>query len=1149
MNPVNDVPTLDQIPGVTISEDAPEQTVNLTGISAGGGELQPLNIIATSSDTSLIANPSITYTDGGTTGTLRFTPTADLSGSAVITVTVTDAGLDGDFSTTGDNEIFERTFTVTVTAVNDTPTLDQLGDITLSEDAAEQIVNLTGITAGGGESQPLQVTATSSNAALIANPVVTYSGPDSTGSIRFTPAPNLSGTTIISVVVTDGGLDGDLATSGNNGSFTRSFTVTVNAVNDQPTLNQPGNVTISEDAAEQTVNLTGITAGGGETQPLRVTASSSDVALIANPSVTYTSPNSTGSLKFTPSANLSGVAVITVVVTDGGLDGDINTSGDNGTVTRTFTVTVNAVNDAPTLDQPGDITISEDAAEQTVNLTGITAGGGETQPLQITATSSHATLINPVVIYSGPNSTGSLKFTPAANLSGAAIITVVVIDGGLDGDLSTIGDNGSVTRSFTVTVNAVNDAPTLNQPGNVTILEDAPEQTVSLTGISAGGGESQPLQITATSSNTLLIANPAVTYSSPNATGSLKFTPTANLSGTAVITVVVTDGGLDGDLATTADNGSLTRTFTVTVNAVNDAPTLDALPNRSIQEDSPVQTVQLTGITAGGGETQPLQVTATSSDPTLIPNPAVTYTSANSTGTLTFTPVTNKRGSVVITVSVQDGGLDGDLSTASDNQTFSRMFTVEVTPIRAVVISPVGSVLVQRPQITWTSVPNAVSYNVWIDNVSAGQRPLLQATTTTTTFLPTIDLGIGKIDVFIRAVTANGTQLPWSQAYRFNLVQQLVPNSINPIQPTGLPTITWPAITAATRYDVAVDDVSRGIADFIRTSVTTTSWIPATELQLGRYRFYARGVAADETTATWSNALEFTVSTAPRPIAPVTATFNRLPEFVWSAVSGATSYRLQVRNDATGKVVYEISGLANTSWTPPTALSSGNHSWIVAGFSAAGSIIGNYSTRTFFFVGGRPTITAPIGTASSVQPQLQWQNVVGAATYQVQLNRSFGGASETVIFNISGITTNSFVPPNPLIRGASYRFWVRAVSLTGEVSVWSLPGAFTVASLEAVDGPQTSPAGIPDVSLAVLESQFERPAAKVRKAAVERSQAAVDESGDSADSVLVASAAIAQHTTAMEAVAGTDATADTTAVDEAISDVVEMLLSGGLLLN
>jgi hypothetical protein len=70
-----------------------------------------------------------------------------------------------------------------------------------------------------------------------------------------------------------------------------------------PTLDAIGNLTINEDAAQQTVSLAGITAGGAESQPLRVTASSSSWVPIANPTVTYTSPNATGTLKFTPVAN------------------------------------------------------------------------------------------------------------------------------------------------------------------------------------------------------------------------------------------------------------------------------------------------------------------------------------------------------------------------------------------------------------------------------------------------------------------------------------------------------------------------------------------------------------------------------------------------------------------------------------------------------------------------------------------------------------------------------------------------------------------------------------------------------------------------------------------------------------------------------
>ena len=55
--------------------------------------------------------------------------------------------------------------------------------------------------------------------------------------------------------------------------------------------------------------------------------------------------------------------------------------------------------------------------------------------------------------------------------------------------------------------------------------------------------------VTASSSNPALIPNPTVTYTSPNATGSLAYTPVANTSGSAVITVTVSDGGATHDAA------------------------------------------------------------------------------------------------------------------------------------------------------------------------------------------------------------------------------------------------------------------------------------------------------------------------------------------------------------------------------------------------------------------------------------------------------------------------------------------------------------------------------------------------------------------------------------------------------------------------
>jgi hypothetical protein len=358
-------------------------------------------------------------------------------------------------------------------------------------------------------------------------------------NLTYTPNINFNGSDFFTFKVNDGVVDSEPAT----------VNITVTAVNDAPTLADIANpAAINEDAAEQTVNLSGISTGApNEIQTLTVTATSGNTGLIAHPTVTYTSPNATATLKYTPVANANGSALITVRVSDGGTE--------NSFVEKTFTVTVNAVNDAPTLaDIANPAAINEDAAEQTVNLSGISTGApNEIQTLVVTATSGNTGLIaHPTVTYTSPNATGTLKYTPVANANGSALITVRVSDGGTE--------NSFVEKTFTVTVTAVNDAPTLADIANpAAILEDAAEQTVNLSGISTGApNEIQTLTVTATSGNTGLIAHPTVTYTSPNATGTLKYTPVANANGTALVTVRVSDGG--------AENGFVEKTFTVTVN-------------------------------------------------------------------------------------------------------------------------------------------------------------------------------------------------------------------------------------------------------------------------------------------------------------------------------------------------------------------------------------------------------------------------------------------------------------------------------------------------------------------------------------------------------------------------------------------------------
>ncbi|SNT40115.1 hypothetical protein SAMN05421640_3792, partial [Ekhidna lutea] len=143
------------------------------------------------------------------------------------------------------------------------------------------------------------------------------------------------------------------------------------------------------------------------------------------------------------------------------------------------------------------------------------------------------------------------EYTPVPDENGIPSVWEITIED--DG-------TGNLTDMVTVTLNlaAVNDYPTLADIADpAAIDEDATEQTVNLSGISAGGGETQTLSVTATSSNTALIPDPTVTYTSAEATGSLTYTPVADQSGTATITVTVDDGQ--------AANNTVSKTFTVTV--------------------------------------------------------------------------------------------------------------------------------------------------------------------------------------------------------------------------------------------------------------------------------------------------------------------------------------------------------------------------------------------------------------------------------------------------------------------------------------------------------------------------------------------------------------------------------------------------------
>jgi len=207
------------------------------------------------------------------------------------------------------------------------PVIGPIANRTISEDGFA-VVNFT-VSDSDTDLNALILGASSANTVLVPNANITLDGTGSNRTATITPAANRSGNASIFITASDG-----------SSTVTNSFLLTVTSVNDAPTLNVLSDLEIPRDASQQTINLSGISAGSLETQPLRITASSSNTGLIPDPSVTYTSPQSTGSIRFTPVAGNYGATLITVTVEDGGPDSNLNTVGDNATFSRTFTVTV-----------------------------------------------------------------------------------------------------------------------------------------------------------------------------------------------------------------------------------------------------------------------------------------------------------------------------------------------------------------------------------------------------------------------------------------------------------------------------------------------------------------------------------------------------------------------------------------------------------------------------------------------------------------------------------------------------------------------------------------------------------------------------------------------------------------------------------------
>lgn len=313
---------------------------------------------------------------------------------------------------------------------------------------------------------------------------------------------------------------------------------------------------------------------------------------------------------------------------------------------------------------------------------------------------------------------GGLVYLPAPDTSGTTTVTWNATDG---------AGYAASSAQLTITIAEVNDPPTLAAIATpAAILEDANTQTINLTGISTGGGETQTLTLSAVSNNPALVPDPAVDFTSPASTAALSYKPARDQYGTAVVTVTLTDNG--------SPTKSVEQTFTITVTPVNDAPSV--LVNQfpaPLNASAATQVLPLNDLTAGPNEPgQQINLTAVSSNPALIPNPTVNFTPGTPTGSLTFTPVAAATGTSTIILTVHDNG--GTANGGSDTTIVTIPIIVSPNiPLRTTRNSD-GQLLLDAP----TVAGRRYRYHYSFDLVTWYLADPFTATTSRTQLAPTL---------------------------------------------------------------------------------------------------------------------------------------------------------------------------------------------------------------------------------------------------------------------------------------------------------------------------------------------------------------------------------------------------------------------------
>ncbi len=360
-----------------------------------------LTVTASSDNQSLVADGDITLSGSGTDRSITLTPVTDQSGTANISITVSD----GAAQTT-------ETFLLTVNApTNNAPTISNISNQTIDQDTQMGPVAFT-VSDVETNAGALVVTATSNNQTLLPNGNITIGGSGTNRTITATPVGGEFGNVGITVTVSDGVNTTD-----------EVFVLTVNevgAANTAPTISDIGDQTVEQGGITGAISFT---IGDAETPAadLTVTGTSNNGALVRNVKITFGGSGANRTVTVEPTPSAFGQATITVTVSDG-----VNDAMDNFILTVTE---MSGGDNPPFIELIPEQTIytNETLGPLTVN---ISDPDTDISTVTLRAESSQKDLFpDENITIGGSGATRTITITPATDQVGSAPVTLTAFDG------------------------------------------------------------------------------------------------------------------------------------------------------------------------------------------------------------------------------------------------------------------------------------------------------------------------------------------------------------------------------------------------------------------------------------------------------------------------------------------------------------------------------------------------------------------------------------------------------------------------------------------------------------------------------------------------------------------------------------------------